>query len=252
MPRIFVIARAASPLPSTLAHCSMPCAPPPTRLRADHRLRALRLRQDRPLRRSHRPVRRVRTALSRRGALHRLRHHARRPADEGAGGVAQRRADARRRAKAKGLPVVLVQGGIHAGEIDGKDAGFLALRQAARRRSGARARSTSRCCCSCRCSTSTATSASAPGTAPTSAARRRWAGAPRRRTTTSTATTSRPTRRRCRRCCALVDAWDPLAYDRPARDRRRQVRARRLDPGRARARRRRARCARPAARCATA
>ncbi|HVR80704.1 MAG TPA: M14 family metallopeptidase [Luteimonas sp.] len=33
-------------------------------------------------------------------------------------------------AKAKGLPVLLVQGGIHAGEIDGKDAGFLALRQA--------------------------------------------------------------------------------------------------------------------------
>jgi hypothetical protein len=33
-------------------------------------------------------------------------------------------------AKAKGLPVMLVQGGIHAGEIDGKDAGFLALRQA--------------------------------------------------------------------------------------------------------------------------
>lgn len=32
-------------------------------------------------------------------------------------------------AKAKRLPVLLVQGGIHAGEIDGKDAGFLALRQ---------------------------------------------------------------------------------------------------------------------------
>ncbi len=32
-------------------------------------------------------------------------------------------------ARAAGLPVVLVQGGIHAGEIDGKDAGFLALRQ---------------------------------------------------------------------------------------------------------------------------
>ena len=32
-------------------------------------------------------------------------------------------------AKAKGLPVVLVQGGIHAGEIDGKDAGFWALRE---------------------------------------------------------------------------------------------------------------------------
>ncbi|WP_440225451.1 M14 family zinc carboxypeptidase [Dokdonella sp. MW10] len=34
-------------------------------------------------------------------------------------------ADARRR----GTPVLLVQGGIHAGEIDGKDAGFLALRE---------------------------------------------------------------------------------------------------------------------------
>jgi len=32
-------------------------------------------------------------------------------------------------ARARGIPVVLVQGGIHAGEIDGKDAGFLALRQ---------------------------------------------------------------------------------------------------------------------------
>ncbi|MEO6064805.1 MAG: M14 family metallopeptidase, partial [Lysobacterales bacterium] len=32
-------------------------------------------------------------------------------------------------ARRKQLPVVLVQGGIHAGEIDGKDAGFLALRE---------------------------------------------------------------------------------------------------------------------------
>ena len=32
-------------------------------------------------------------------------------------------------ARARGLPVLLVQGGIHAGEIDGKDAGFLLLRQ---------------------------------------------------------------------------------------------------------------------------
>ena len=31
-------------------------------------------------------------------------------------------------AQAKGLPVVLAQGGIHAGEIDGKDAGFLLIR----------------------------------------------------------------------------------------------------------------------------
>ena len=32
-------------------------------------------------------------------------------------------------ARKRGLPVVLIQGGIHAGEIDGKDAGFLALRE---------------------------------------------------------------------------------------------------------------------------
>ena len=32
-------------------------------------------------------------------------------------------------AKARNIPVILVQGGIHAGEIDGKDAGYLALRQ---------------------------------------------------------------------------------------------------------------------------
>jgi hypothetical protein len=32
-------------------------------------------------------------------------------------------------ARSRGIPVVLVQGGIHAGEIDGKDAGFLALRE---------------------------------------------------------------------------------------------------------------------------
>jgi hypothetical protein len=32
-------------------------------------------------------------------------------------------------AKSKGIPVLLLQGGIHAGEIDGKDAGFLALRE---------------------------------------------------------------------------------------------------------------------------
>ena len=32
-------------------------------------------------------------------------------------------------ARKKGIPVMLAQGGIHAGEIDGKDAGFLALRQ---------------------------------------------------------------------------------------------------------------------------
>ena len=39
-------------------------------------------------------------------------------------------------AKARGLPVVLIQGGIHAGEIDGKDAGFLALRELLDKRAG--------------------------------------------------------------------------------------------------------------------
>ncbi|MGY0559344.1 M14 family metallopeptidase [Luteimonas sp. A277] len=34
-----------------------------------------------------------------------------------------------RQARERGLPVVLIQGGIHPGEADGKDAGFLALRQ---------------------------------------------------------------------------------------------------------------------------
>ena len=34
-----------------------------------------------------------------------------------------------RDARKRGLPVLLIQGGIHAGEIDGKDAGFLALRE---------------------------------------------------------------------------------------------------------------------------
>ena len=34
-----------------------------------------------------------------------------------------------RAARDQGIPVTLIQGGIHAGEIDGKDAGFLALRQ---------------------------------------------------------------------------------------------------------------------------
>ena len=45
-------------------------------------------------------------------------------------------------ARKRKLPVLLVQGGIHAGEIDGKDAGFLALREAARGPRPAQARST--------------------------------------------------------------------------------------------------------------
>ena len=78
-------------------------------------------------------------------------------------------------------PVVLFQGGIHAGEIDGKDAGFIALRELleGRENRGALAR---------------ATVLFVPvfnvdgherfgaGTGPTSAVRRQWAGARRRRT----------------------------------------------------------------------
>ena len=84
-------------------------------------------------------------------------------------------------AQARGLPVVLAQGGIHAGEIDGKDAGFWRCATCCRARS-APACWTRPCWCSCRSSTSTATRTSAPGTAPTSAARRRWAAASPRRT----------------------------------------------------------------------
>ena len=84
--------------------------------------------RDRPLRRSHRAVRGVRRSATRRRALLRLRHHAGRPADEGAGGVAVAAAAAQA-ARDADLPVMLVQGGIHAGEIDGKDAGFLLLRE---------------------------------------------------------------------------------------------------------------------------
>ena len=106
-------------------------------------------------------------------------------------------------ARRAGLPVTLIQGGIHAGEIDGKDAGFLALRQVARRPGGGRRAGPAGACCSCRCSTSTATSASAPGTGPTSAARRKWAGAPPPRTYNLNRdylkADSRP---RCRPCCA--------------------------------------------------
>lgn len=40
-------------------------------------------------------------------------------------------------ARRRNVPVLLVQGGIHAGEIDGKDAGFLALRQALENRAAA-------------------------------------------------------------------------------------------------------------------
>jgi hypothetical protein len=42
-------------------------------------------------------------------------------------------------ARERDVPVVLIQGGIHAGEIDGKDAGFLALRELLERQTAAQA-----------------------------------------------------------------------------------------------------------------
>jgi hypothetical protein len=70
--------------------------------------------------------------------------------------------------RARKRPVFLFQGGIHAGEIDGKDAGFIALRS----------------WLDSKFSTSTGTSALAPGIAPTRPVPAKWAGARRRRIST--------------------------------------------------------------------
>ena len=152
------------------------------------RVRTLRLRAHRALRRSHRAVRRLREGVSGRRALHRLRHHAGRPPDAGAGRLAHRRAHARGRARARACPCVLC------------------------RAASTPARSTARTRASWRCATCSTASAAkgaldkqvlvfvpvfnvdgherfGAGTARTSAAPRRWAGAPPRRTSTSTATT---------------------------------------------------------------
>jgi hypothetical protein len=67
------------------------------------------------------------------------------------------------RARAAGKPVVLLQAGIHPGEIEGKDA---------------------------------ATKTPAPISGSTRTARRKWVSAASRNTSTSTATTSRPTPRK--------------------------------------------------------
>ena len=72
----------------------------------------------------------------------------------------RRRAPRRpRRCAANGRPTLLAQAGIHAGEIDGKDAGTDAAARPDGRAARRRACSTAPTCCSCRSSTSTATSA---------------------------------------------------------------------------------------------
>ena len=73
-------------------------------------------------------MRRVRGPLAGCGALPRVRPHAREAGRCWRWPRRERRARPSGR-RERGLPVVLVQGGIHAGEIDGKDAGFLALRE---------------------------------------------------------------------------------------------------------------------------
>ena len=70
-------------------------------------------------------------------------------------------------ARERNTPVMLVQGGIHAGEIDGKDAGFLATREMLHGQGRAACAASPSCSCSCRYSTWMATSASAAGTVPT-------------------------------------------------------------------------------------
>ena len=115
-------------------------------------------------------------------------------------------------ARAKGLPVLLVQGGIHAGEIDGKDAGFLALRelldgdagQGRARKAGARLR---------------------PGVQrrrpralrrlePPQPARPRADGLAHHRAELQPQPRLREGRHagNAARCWRLVDAWDPIAY----------------------------------------
>ena len=134
------------------------------------------------------------------------------------------------------IPVLLVQAGIHAGEIDGKDAGFLALRELLDGR-----------------------------VAPGALAKQvlvfvpvfnvdgherfgRWNRPNQRgpvemgwRTTAQNFNLNRDYAKadspEMQAMLRLVDEWDPLAYHRPPRHRRRQVRARHLDPGRTAARR---------------
>ena len=106
-------------------------------------------------------------------------------------------ADAAHRAQ---RPMVLMQGGIHAGEIDGKDAGFLALREMldGPRRQARSPRSTF---------------VFVPvfnvdgherfgrWNRPNQVGPEEMGWRTTAQNSTSTATTSRPTRRKCRRCC---------------------------------------------------
>ena len=43
--------------------------------------------------------------------------------------IAQRRAVRQNNCARRGIPILMIQGGIHPGESDGKDAGFIALRE---------------------------------------------------------------------------------------------------------------------------
>jgi murein tripeptide amidase MpaA len=103
--------------------------------------------------------------------------------------------------RAAGVPLLFLQAGIHPGESDGKDAGFIALRELLQGEAAAEA-------------LNKIAILFVPafnvdghermdtGIAPIKTARKRPAGASPRVTSISIGTTAKPTRRKCARCCA--------------------------------------------------
>ena len=92
-------------------------------------------------------------------------------------------------ARASGKEIMLVQAGIHAGEIEGKDAGPDAVARPHCRRQASERCSITRSWCASRSSMSMATKTRARTTASTRTGRKKWDSARRRRTSISIATT---------------------------------------------------------------
>ena len=126
----------------------------------------------------------------------------------------------RRRSRANGKPTLLAQAGIHAGEIDGKDAGLMLLRDMTVRGHEAARCSTAPTCSSSPSSTSTATSGSPPSRGSTSAARPR----PGWRTTARNLNLNRDYAKldapETRAMVRVLDRWEPGPLPGPARHRR--------------------------------
>ena len=114
-------------------------------------------------------------------------------------------------ARRRNIPVLLIQGGIHAGEIDGKDAGFLALRELLEGHAAAGALQRQVLVFVPVFNVDGHERFGRWNRPEPARSRGNGLARPPRRTSTSTATTRRPTRRRCRRCCASSVQWDPLA-----------------------------------------